>query len=689
MSFVRFFATALGISISFLANSQSIDLTQVPNLSKCTGDSLKLTLTIGTPGMNVINDFHILLAEGQKSAFTLGQSDTLPIVKWESVTPAPVGTVADTISAGVKYAWVLVPDSISINNFYGLSVKSSSPSLWSDTIQMLVNVAPSVSIDSIIGGFVNNHTPSNDWGMCEGDTVVIYASQGLDGYQWTLSGTPIPGATADSLIVAASGDYGVIGSSGNCDLATLDTTINTFSPVTSISHVATGMFTLTVLDKDSQIDSLQFCENETIMLRGPQAGAGVTVSYQWLKDTVDMFGVIQPIAISGEISSNFVTGTSGKYALVTSWNPGGCPDTSYSVEIFVDTVPDTYIENIMWAGQSVASLDICPGDSTLLRSHDQSFLNDWTYQWEVMYPISSGAWQSLPNDTTFELVVDTALIAGSAQYRLVINSSACNWTTGPLQVNVIPLPVVNVAPSDSLGLCAGDSVLIGVTGSGLSYQWTWPLGSYTGSSFYAKDSGVYLVQATGLNNCTSFDTLQITEIIITPNAGLDQTVMPGEVVQLGASGGNTYYWYADKPVYFSDPTNPSPLTKPTSDTTTYYVEVRSSFGCFGIDSMMVIQFDPSTLDTNFENVMNVITPNGDGFNDVFDLSEVVQSDSCDILIFNRWGAKVYEQNKYMSGWDGTTIGGDPLPDGTYYYILLCNNNYARFRGAITVIRNQQ
>ena len=43
----------------------------------------------------------------------------------------------------------------------------------------------------------------------------------------------------------------------------------------------------------------------------------------------------------------------------------------------------------------------------------------------------------------------------------------------------------------------------------------------------------------------------------------------------------------------------------------------------------------------------------------------------------------------MSGWDGTTIGGDPLPDGTYYYILVCNNNYARFRGAITVIRNQQ
>ena len=39
-------------------------------------------------------------------------------------------------------------------------------------------------------------------------------------------------------------------------------------------------------------------------------------------------------------------------------------------------------------------------------------------------------------------------------------------------------------------------------------------------------------------------------------------------------------------------------------------------------------------------IPNVITPNGDGFNDVFDLSELVQSDSCSLLVFNRWGAKV-------------------------------------------------
>jgi len=102
--------------------------------------------------------------------------------------------------------------------------------------------------------------------------------------------------------------------------------------------------------------------------------------------------------------------------------------------------------------------------------------------------------------------------------------------------------------------------------------------------------------------------------------------------------------------------------------------------------MMVVQFDPATLLPNLSDVMNVITPNGDGFNDVFDLSEVVHADSCDLVILDRWGAKVYEEARYISGWDGRNAGGDPLPDGTYYYLLLCNGE-PRYRGAITVIRN--
>ena len=687
MALFRRFFLALLFFLPTVLGAQTLDLVQAPNLSKCTGDSLRLTMTISTPGMAAANDFYVLLAPGMKAAFTQATSDTLDIVKWQSITPAPTGTVADTISAGVKYAWVVIPVTITTNNFYSLAVRSTSPILWSDTIQMTVNVAPEVTIDSIIGGFENLYSGGPDWGMCEGDTIVLYATKGLDSYVWTNGGSTISGATSDSLLVFASGTYGVTGSSGNCDVMSLDTIINIYSPQTTITHIPTGMFTLTVLDKDSQVDSLAFCETESITLRGPTTFApGTSVAYQWVKDSIDQFGQTLKVTINGATNRDFTTNSSGLYSLVTSWFPGGCPDTSYSVELFVDTVPDTFIENIMWSWQSAASLDICPGDSTLLRSNATSLTNDWTFQWEVKYPISTGTWQAIPGEDQPDLIVDTALVAGSAQYRLVINSESCDFTTAPLQVNVIPLPTVNVAPKDSLALCAGDSVLIGATGNGLSYQWTWATGSYSGVSFYAKDPGTYVVEATGANNCTSFDTLKITQIVVTPNAGPDQVIMPGDVVQLNASGGLQYYWYADKPAYFSDPYNPNAQTRPTSDTTWYFVEVRSALGCWGIDSMMVVQFDPATLLPNISNVMNVITPNGDGFNDVFDLSEVVQADSCDLVILDRWGSRVYEEGRYMSGWDGRNTGGDPLPDGTYYYLLLCDGE-PRYRGAITVIRN--
>jgi gliding motility-associated-like protein len=117
----------------------------------------------------------------------------------------------------------------------------------------------------------------------------------------------------------------------------------------------------------------------------------------------------------------------------------------------------------------------------------------------------------------------------------------------------------------------------------------------------------------------------------------------------------------------------------------YVVEVLNSYGCFDTDTMFVYTFDPATLVPDLSNVMNVITPNGDGYNDVFDLSELVRADSCDLLVLDRWGAQVFEQKRYTSGWDGSTQGGDPLPDGTYYYLLVCDD-IIRFRGAITVVR---
>jgi len=78
-------------------------------------------------------------------------------------------------------------------------------------------------------------------------------------------------------------------------------------------------------------------------------------------------------------------------------------------------------------------------------------------------------------------------------------------------------------------------------------------------------------------------------------------------------------------------------------------------------------------------VFDILTPNGDGLNDVFVIRGIHNYPSNTVQVYNRWGVKVFEVqgygvdgNKYFRGYsDGrTTIDkGDKLPAGTYYYII--------------------
>ena len=65
---------------------------------------------------------------------------------------------------------------------------------------------------------------------------------------------------------------------------------------------------------------------------------------------------------------------------------------------------------------------------------------------------------------------------------------------------------------------------------------------------------------------------------------------------------------------------------------------------------------------------NVFTPNGDGKNDVFEpLRCPAFVERVDFVVYNRWGAKVYESSGPVLAWDGRTNEGAELPSGLYYY----------------------
>ena len=82
-------------------------------------------------------------------------------------------------------------------------------------------------------------------------------------------------------------------------------------------------------------------------------------------------------------------------------------------------------------------------------------------------------------------------------------------------------------------------------------------------------------------------------------------------------------------------------------------------------------------------VPNVFTPNGDGFNDYFAVTDIPEN-SCDeqfksIEVTNRWGASVFKSTDPKFRWYGTDS-----PVGTYYYLLITTKR--TFKGTITLIR---
>ena len=105
--------------------------------------------------------------------------------------------------------------------------------------------------------------------------------------------------------------------------------------------------------------------------------------------------------------------------------------------------------------------------------------------------------------------------------------------------------------------------------------------------------------------------------------------------------------------------------------------------------MLLLKNKPSQEIENLS-IANIITPNGDGTNEVFSFKHDIFK-SFDILIVNRWGNVVHE-GKNVTGtifWDGKTQGGDPCSEGVYFYKLngiLKDNNPIEKTGFLELIR---
>lgn len=80
-------------------------------------------------------------------------------------------------------------------------------------------------------------------------------------------------------------------------------------------------------------------------------------------------------------------------------------------------------------------------------------------------------------------------------------------------------------------------------------------------------------------------------------------------------------------------------------------------------------------------IPNVISPNGDGSNDMWIISRRSPSGHT-VKVFNRWGNEVYSSANYANNWRA-----QGLPDGTYFYVVTEGDTGKAYKGHLTVLGN--
>ncbi|MDA9148194.1 gliding motility-associated C-terminal domain-containing protein [Schleiferiaceae bacterium] len=655
----------LGFSWSGFAQSTS---NESLSLQACQGDTIVFGFNITSP-FNIGNTFSVEMSDA--SGNFAGNFVSINAL------------LAYGVSTGNEID-VLVPDNTT-QGVYKFRMISSNPVVISDTIS---NVIIGANPETAITAF-NWFDKAGEITFCEGDTALLVANQPPAGqsytYQWLIGGGPMAGEINDTLFVIASGTYALEVSSNLCDATSNDTIVNSYIPPTDV-YAQSGSGVNYV-----GMDSIRMCYGTVATLEYfAFPSPGITdYKYRWLKDdSTNIFGQPVMYALPNDTLYTIDVDTTGTWYLEVTSIPGGCVDTSEVFTVIVDTVPATVVDVAMWSYQSLPTTTLCLTDSVMLVAQDTVLNSSWEYQWQVAYPSGSGNWLNLANDTLPWLKVDTSIVADTADYRLLVTNEACSFITNEQTINFVNFPSILIQPGDSLGICVYDSVLVSLQSNALNFAWNG--GLYTGKQNFLSVPGQYVIEAFGVNQCKTIDTLDIYNYTLVAAASANPPVIsPGESTVLSATGGVSYYWFADAPSYYSNQQSSTTQALPSVDTITYFIQVEDLNGCEDTASVQVfvVEQDSAVIYAGtYGNIQNVITPNGDGRNDVLDLSGITAGDDCELTVFTRWGTPVYNQEVYNNAWGGTTDGGSALEDGTYYFVLT-HNNEIRVKSAVTILNN--
>ncbi len=139
--------------------------------------------------------------------------------------------------------------------------------------------------------------------------------------------------------------------------------------------------------------------------------------------------------------------------------------------------------------------------------------------------------------------------------------------------------------------------------------------------------------------------------------------------------------------WVSNPSLKEPIITPLgAGNFTYKVTLKdASTPCIAEDSFRIVVIDPNSLNCNEAFLPNAFTPNGDGLNDVFGISNPrIITSLISFEIWDRWGNKMFYTTNVNDKWDGT-YNGQFVPSGVYRVLVLHQCKGSTVKKATTVV----
>lgn len=258
---------------------------------------------------------------------------------------------------------------------------------------------------------------------------------------------------------------------------------------------------------------------------------------------------------------------------------------------------------------------------------------------------------------------------GTFNLYLAINEGLPTMQVECRQIVVLPMPQMTF--HNDTTICQGDTLKLFMQAYGSLSQTWYPNYNISDTANFAvkvwpEFSTNYHVVLPYTNGCIVDTPVKVTVSKIKADAGADRVLFDGASTLLGGPMTTvsdsvtlfTYNWFPDQNLTANN--IPNPVASPTTDFT-YYLEVRNSFGCYDIDTVIV------GVNCNSINLPNAFLPESKNSNtNTFGVlnNQIVKLNY--FIIFDRWGKKMFETTDLTKGWNGV-VDGNPAPVGVYIW----------------------